>query len=184
MRALLPPQIPSHVFERLVWQPQALALLSGHAATGERLPRPLAEAISAERRLLSATNLQSQVLLAAFDLRIHSERPPRSRADVQGIADELAAHHCAVPHGQGVAWPATFTHVVGYGASYYSYVYAHCATAALWERVLDHEPLVRRRGHLASHSPQLLCRGATGRAKMTLKGCVLCRIRRRGGTSG
>lgn len=59
-------------------------------------------------------------------------------------ARPAAAHHSAVPHGRGVAWPATFSHIVGYGASYYSYVYAHCATAALWARVLDKEPLVRK----------------------------------------
>lgn len=44
-----------------------------------------------------------------------------------------------------MAWPATFSHLVGYGSCYYSYVYAHCATSALWERVLEHEPLARPR---------------------------------------
>jgi intermediate peptidase len=39
-------------------------------------------------------------------------------------------------------------HLVGYGATYYSYLYAQCLSASLWERALEGAPCGREAGTL------------------------------------
>jgi hypothetical protein len=44
-----------------------------------------------------------------------------------------------------------FTHLIGYGASYYSYLYAQCLSAAIWQDTLQADPLSRSAGELLRH---------------------------------
>jgi Zn-dependent oligopeptidase len=49
---------------------------------------------------------------------------------------ELAARHSSVPHAPGTRPEARFSHLTVYSASYYSYTYARCLSAAVWRKYL------------------------------------------------
>lgn len=78
------------------------------------------------RPVCCARGLQSQVVSSVFDQLLHG-------AHVDGLklpssatsSDILAAVQCkygSLPPVRGTAWEAGFTHLVNYGAGYYSYL--------------------------------------------------------------
>ena len=44
-----------------------------------------------------------------------------------------------------------FNHIVGYGASYYSYLYAQCLSANIWQQHFAADPLSRSAGEALRH---------------------------------
>lgn len=79
------------------------------------------------------------------DQLLHGPTPPTGAAAAAAVG-ELAAAHSAFGHVPGTLPHLRFTHFVGYGAIYYSYLYAHCLAAQLWQRHLAADPLGRAAG--------------------------------------
>eukprot|EP01138_Halocafeteria_seosinensis_P007921 gb/GECG01008092.1/.p1 GENE.gb/GECG01008092.1/~~gb/GECG01008092.1/.p1 ORF type:complete len:963 (+),score=122.89 gb/GECG01008092.1/:1-2889(+) len=46
------------------------------------------------------------------------------------------------------AWPGAFSHLVNYGAGYYSYLYARMFAAAVWRKLFSENPLDRNAGEI------------------------------------
>lgn len=70
---------------------------------------------------------------AAFGLPVHpAESPPAAPS-----AALPRAAHALAPRSRPTLSPhqlaRRFTHLVGYGATYYSYLYAQCLAARIWQ---------------------------------------------------
>ncbi|KAL6775933.1 hypothetical protein ACKKBG_A19135 [Auxenochlorella protothecoides x Auxenochlorella symbiontica] len=138
-------EVPSHVFELYARDVQGLALL---------LDRPAAEleaavrAQRAQRRTFSALTTLHQVHLGLLDQAMHSSRPP-DEARLAGATAEVLGRHSPLadlgPH-LPVYPQLRFGHLVGYGATYYSYLAAQSLSARLWRRHMEGEPAGRAAG--------------------------------------
>ena len=128
-------EVPAKVFEAFATDPRVVGLFARHHVTGEPMPAGMLRALQRSRRLLPALDAQLQAAYALMDQRYFSQAPPR--------LGEAAAFNAltSIPHPDGALWELRFSHLMGYGAIYYSYLYAQSFAAEIWQGLLRNDPL-------------------------------------------
>lgn len=127
-------ELPSHVFERFVADPTALQILAHHSGhEPNSIQAALLKAAVGHKRQFPGLFLQANIALSAVDQLLHGGTPP-SGGEAQRKISELFARHNALGHVPGAQPQLRFTHIIGYGATYYCYLYAQCLAAKVWEQ--------------------------------------------------
>ncbi|KAF4372136.1 hypothetical protein F8388_000352 [Cannabis sativa] len=82
----------------------------------------------------------SQIFYAIMDQTLFGEQenPPR---DPSSIVADLKTKYTSWRHVEGTHWQSRFNHLLNYGAGYYSYLYAKCLSASIWQKVCKEDPL-------------------------------------------
>ena len=119
-------ELPSQFMENFCWEPEALALISGHHETGEPLPRSLLDKMLAARNFQSGMQMLRQLEFALFDFRIHRDFDPGLGGRIYPILGEVRAKVAVVIPPPFNRFPHSFSHIFGggYAAGYYSYKWA------------------------------------------------------------
>ncbi|KAL4424571.1 hypothetical protein ABPG77_009155 [Micractinium sp. CCAP 211/92] len=143
-------EVPSHTLELFAHDPRVLALFARHRGTGEPLPPALLQALEVSRRRFVALDQQQQIQYCLIDQLLHGPDPPTGQRAADEIA-QLMRTHSALGHAEGCHPHIRFTHLVGYGATYYSYLYAQCLAARIWQDHLADDPTSREAGELLRH---------------------------------
>lgn len=129
-------ELPSQFLENFGWQRETLDLFARHYETGEPLPQALYERMLAARHFQAGMYLVRQLEFGLFDFRLHLHFDParggRTNDVLQQVRDEVAV---VIPP----AWQRfahSFTHIFagGYGAGYYSYLWAEVLSADAFSR--------------------------------------------------
>ncbi|XP_020232734.1 mitochondrial intermediate peptidase, mitochondrial isoform X2 [Cajanus cajan] len=133
-------EIPSNLFEYYAWDHRVLKKFARHYSTGEEIPPKLVESMKGARDMFAATELQRQIFYAIVDQTLFGEQPlPHS--DISSVVAELKREHTNFEHVEGTHWETRFSHLLNYGAGYYSYLYAKCFAATIWKRLCQEDPL-------------------------------------------
>ncbi|KAJ2709984.1 Mitochondrial intermediate peptidase [Coemansia spiralis] len=150
-------ELPSILMEHFARSPRVLALFASHYKTNAPLPRELIRQCAQRRQQYAALDLHAQLFMSALDQRYHAamagaQRRPgwttRALADVHGSSMfGPGASQSLFGHVEGTQWQARFTHLVGYGASYYAYLFDRVLAGRIWDRVFQGD-----RPHHASNS--------------------------------
>jgi len=131
-------ELPSQVMENWTWEPEVIDLLSSHYKTAEKMPKELFEKMNEARNYRSANFLMRQIGFGLLDLALHIDYQPDRDGDLLNYCRERAAPFSPTPLTSDYAMITTFSHLfsspVGYGAAYYSY---------LWAEVLDADAFSR-----------------------------------------
>jgi len=131
-------ELPSQVMENWTWEPQVINLLSSHYQTGEKMPMELFEKMNEAKNYRSANFLMRQIGFGLLDLALHIDYQPDKDGDLLNYCREHSAPFSPTPLTSDYAMITTFSHLfsspVGYGAAYYSY---------LWAEVLDADAFSR-----------------------------------------
>ncbi|MEP6510515.1 MAG: M3 family metallopeptidase [Dokdonella sp.] len=124
-------ELPSQLMENFGWQREALDLFARHWQTGAALPDELFARMLAARHFHAGLFLARQLEFALFDFRIHHEFDPARGARVLQILDEVRAEVAVLQPPAWQRFPHAFTHIFsgGYGAGYYSYLWAEVLSA-------------------------------------------------------
>jgi len=77
--------------------------------------------------------------------------------DSSALLAAVQSRYSLIPPVEGSAWQGGFSHLVTYGAGYYSYLYATAFSTALWQRLFAADPLSRAAGERFRR--ELLSRG-------------------------
>lgn len=133
-------EIPSNLFEYYAWDYRVLSGFAKHYATGEAIPFKLVESMKKAKNMFAATELQRQVLYAMIDQSFFGEQPLAAE-DTTAVIAFLKHTHTSWKHVEGTHWHTRFNHLVTYGAGYYSYLYARCFAATIWNMVCEADPL-------------------------------------------
>ncbi|XP_020540649.1 mitochondrial intermediate peptidase, mitochondrial isoform X2 [Jatropha curcas] len=133
-------ETPSNLFEYYAWDYQVLRTFAKHYSTGEIIPEKLVKSMQGARDMFAATELQRQVFYALVDQTLFGEQPASSR-DTSSIVADLKRQHTSWKHVEGTHWQIRFSHLVNYGAGYYSYLYARCFAATIWKKLCHEDPL-------------------------------------------
>ncbi|KAJ2785553.1 Mitochondrial intermediate peptidase [Coemansia javaensis] len=137
-------ELPSILMEHFARSPRVLALFASHFRTGAPLPRGLVHQCAERRRRYAALDLHAQLFMSALDQRYHSADPGArgpgwtTRALAAVHASPMFAAGAArtlFGHVEGTQWQARFTHLVGYGASYYAYLFDRVLSGRIWDHV-------------------------------------------------
>ena len=127
-------ELPSQFMENWCWEPEGLALISGHYQSGEPLPRELLDKMLAAKNFQSGLMMLRQLEFSIFDFELHATHGDgRSVLEVlEAVRDEVAVMR--PPHWNRFA--NGFAHIFagGYAAGYYSYKWAEVLSADAFSR--------------------------------------------------
>jgi thimet oligopeptidase len=113
---------PSQMFEKWLEQPQILKQISSHYRTGEPLSDQVIADIKSSLSFYAANKVQGQILYALYSLACYQTD---TLDDPQALYETLQAQICpAIAPDPESRFFASFSHLTGYGASYYSYLYS------------------------------------------------------------
>nr|WP_290447204.1 oligopeptidase A [Pseudomonas sp. 21LCFQ010] len=122
-------ELPSQFMENWCWEPEGLALISGHYETGEPLPQDLLEKMLAAKNFQSGLMMVRQLEFSLFDFELHATHGDgRSVLQViEGVRDEVSVMRPPAYN----RFANGFAHIFagGYAAGYYSYKWAEVLSA-------------------------------------------------------
>ena len=129
-------ELPSQLMENFGWQRIALDLFARHWQTGGKLPDELFARMLAARHFHAGLFLVRQLEFALFDFRLHREFDPARGARALQILGEVRDEVAVLHPPAWQRFPHAFTHIFagGYGAGYYSYLWAEVLSADAFER--------------------------------------------------
>ncbi|XP_004499673.1 mitochondrial intermediate peptidase, mitochondrial isoform X2 [Cicer arietinum] len=133
-------EIPSNLFEYYAWDYRVLRTFARHYSTGDEIPQKLVESMLGAKNMFAATDLQRQIFYALVDQTLFGEQP-LPHGDSSCVVAELKRKHTNLENVEGTHWEARFSHLLNYGAGYYSYLYAKCFAATIWTKLCQEDPL-------------------------------------------
>jgi thimet oligopeptidase len=115
-------EAPSQMLENWVWDPTILKVLSSNVDTGAPLPDDLIAKMRAARYVDNAYFTTRQIMLAAVDMRYHTDGPGH---DPTATWVEISKQDSPLAVPEGVHPEAQFGHLMGgYDAGYYGYLWS------------------------------------------------------------
>lgn len=122
-------ELPSQFMENWCWEPEGLALISGHYETGEALPQAMLDKMLAAKNFQSGLMMVRQLEFSLFDFELHA-----THGDGRSVLDVIEAIRSEVSVLRPPAYNRFangFAHIFagGYAAGYYSYKWAEVLSA-------------------------------------------------------
>lgn len=122
-------ELPSQFMENWCWEPEGLALISGHYETGEALPQAMLNKMLAAKNFQSGLMMVRQLEFSLFDFELHA-----THGDGRSVLDVLEGVRAEVSVLRPPAYNRFangFAHIFagGYAAGYYSYKWAEVLSA-------------------------------------------------------
>ena len=129
-------ELPSQFLENWCWEPEALAMISGHYETGEPLPQDLLDNMLSARNFQSAMQMVRQLEFSLFDLLIHRDYDPKLGDTIQPTLDAVRDCVAVRKPPSYNRFQHGFSHIFagGYAAGYYSYKWAEVLSADAYSR--------------------------------------------------
>ena len=125
-------EAPSQMLEEWSWGPEVLAGFARHHESGEPIPAELAAQLERATRFGRALDVRTQMTYARISLSLY-DRPP-AQVDSDSIVDAVTRAYQPIPPMPGTHMQASFTHLNGYSAFYYTYMWSLVIAKDLFSR--------------------------------------------------
>lgn len=135
-------EVPSTLMEYFAADPRVLSKINRHFKTGEKLPESVIDKLCATKKIFSAVDLQAQLFYSSMDQALHSG----SSSSLGSRVSRVAGQCLGLPGAPEAAYHHRFSHLVGYGARYYSYMMARSVASAIWQKTFQDDPFSREAG--------------------------------------
>lgn len=141
-------ELPSQFLENWCWEEQALAVISGHAESGQPLPARLFARLRDARNFQSGMQILRQIEFALFDFRLHLEYSPERGANVNGLLEQVRSEVAVLIPPKFNRFAHAFSHVFGggYAAGYYSYKWAEVLSSDAFSKFEENGIFDRKTG--------------------------------------
>jgi thimet oligopeptidase len=141
-------EAPSQMLEEWSWDPGVLAGFARHYRTDEPIPAALVQQLDRATRFGRALDVRTQMTYARISLSLY-DRPP-AQVDSDSIVDAVTRAYQPIPPMPGTHMQASFNHLNGYSAYYYTYMWSLVIAKDLFSRfdrrdMLAPEPALRYR---------------------------------------
>lgn len=129
-------ELPSQFMENWCWQPEGLALISGHYETAEALPELKLQRLLAAKNFQSGLQMARQLEFSWFDMQIHLRKDIDSAAKIQQVLAEVRDEVAVIVSPEFNRFQNSFGHIFagGYAAGYYSYKWAEVLSSDAFAR--------------------------------------------------
>lgn len=119
-------ELPSQFMENWCWEKEALALMSGHYQTDEKLPDALFDKMIAAKNFQAGMIMVRQLEFSLFDFRIHRDYDPEKGGRIYETLEQVREQVAVVQPPKFNRFAHSFSHIFagGYAAGYYSYKWA------------------------------------------------------------
>jgi thimet oligopeptidase len=115
-------EAPSQLLEEWVWEPDVLRTFARRVDTGEPIPAELVRRMKAADEYGKGLMVRQQMFYAATSLELHRRDP--ASLDTSALVAELQERYTPFRHVEGTAFQASFGHLDGYSAIYYTYMWS------------------------------------------------------------
>ncbi|XP_057331728.1 mitochondrial intermediate peptidase [Microplitis mediator] len=136
-------EVPSVLMEYFASDKRIIKLFAKHYQTQESLPDDMIEKLCASKNVFPASELQVQVFYSMLDHVYHSKQLQGSTTKTLA---EIQNNYYGLPYVENTAWQLRFSHLVGYGAKYYSYLISRAIASWIWQTYFQRDPLSRSAG--------------------------------------
>ena len=129
-------ELPSQFLENWCWEPEALALITGHVETGEPLPTELLDKMLAAKHFQNAMMMARQLEFSLFDFKMHLNYNPANPQPIQDVLNAVRDEVSVIKAPAFNRFQHSFGHIFagGYAAGYYSYKWAEVLSADAFSR--------------------------------------------------
>ena len=115
-------EAPSQFLEEWIYDYDVLRRFAKHVETGAVIPEALVKKLRDARDFGRGTHVQRQLMLSAISLRLH-DRDPRG-LDTTKVVFDASREFSPIVMPEGTAMQASFGHLEGYTALYYTYMWS------------------------------------------------------------
>lgn len=115
-------EAPSQMFENFLFEDKFLAKLAKHYKTNKTLDKKTREKIIKSKNFLNGYSYLRQCIFALFDLDLYTKK--RDEKGIAKLYRDMVLKYQNLSLDKENIFPAGFGHLAGYGAGYYSYLYA------------------------------------------------------------
>jgi len=115
-------EAPSQMLEEWAWDPKVLQTFARHYQTEQPIPVALVEKMRRADQFGRALNTATQAYYSAISLGIYNAAPDRVNTDA--VVAELEPKFTPVPRMDNTHMQASFGHLDGYSAVYYTYLWS------------------------------------------------------------
>lgn len=137
-------EVPSVLMEYFASDPRVVSKFAKHFQTQEPMPENLLHKLCASKNIFYASELQNQVFYSMLDQVYHSGKLIKSTTE---ILEDVQKEYYGLPYVKNTAWQLRFSHLVGYGAKYYSYLISRAIAAWIWQTYFHNDPFCQSAGN-------------------------------------
>lgn len=165
-------EVPSILMEFFASDPRVVSKFAYHHATGQPMPADLMRCWLQSKKVFVASETELQIFYSALDQAYHgSDVGEESTTDVLA---RIQQNYYSIPYVENTAWQLRFSHLVGYGAKYYSYLVSRAVATAIWTKLFAQEPLLRSAGE--RYKREVLSHGGGKPADKIAEDVLGCRV--------
>ncbi len=128
-------EVPSQLLEEWASSYDALKQFAVHHETGETIPREMVERLKTARAFGRGSRVRQQMFYAALSYTYHASEPLRK--DLTDTLKEIQGRFSPYPYMEGTHLQASFGHLEGYSALYYTYMWSLVIARDLYARFLE-----------------------------------------------
>lgn len=160
-------EVPSILMEYFATDYRVISQFARHYETGQRLPENLVARLCESKKVCGAADTQLQIFYAVLDQIYHGQPQNQSTTD---ILKEMQQKFYGLPYTQNTAWQLRFSHLIGYGAKYYSYLMSRAVASMVWKQCFVQDPLNRDMGE--RYRRQMLAHGGAKEPMLMVEGML------------
>ncbi|NXH28448.1 MIPEP peptidase, partial [Myiagra hebetior] len=159
-------EVPSILMEYFANDYRVVNQFARHYKTGQPLPKNMVSRLCESKKVCAAADMQLQVFYAVLDQIYHGKHPLKK--STTEILKETQERVYGLPYVPNTAWQLRFSHLVGYGAKYYSYLMSRAVASMVWKQCFAQNPFDRAMGeryrremlaHGGGKEPMLMVQG-------------------------
>ncbi|XP_076001295.1 mitochondrial intermediate peptidase-like [Genypterus blacodes] len=160
-------EVPSILMEYFASDYRVVSQFARHYETGKPLPESMVARLCESKKVCGAADTQLQIFYAALDQIYHGEPQNRSTTD---ILKEIQQKFYGLPHTPNTAWQLRFSHLISYGAKYYSYLMSRAVASMVWKQCFVQDPLNRDMGE--RYRREMLAHGGAKEPMLMVEGML------------
>ncbi|MDF1837708.1 MAG: Zn-dependent oligopeptidase [Planctomycetota bacterium] len=123
-------EVPSQLFEEWAWDVKILQTFALHETTGEPIPAELVERLRQAEEYGKGLTVVRQMFLATLSLEFHRQDP--ATLDTTAMVHRLRPEMTCFDELEGTYFQASFGHLNGYSAMYYTYMWSLVISKDMW----------------------------------------------------
>jgi len=128
-------EAPSQMLEEWMFDTETLQLFARHYETDEPVPVELIEKLRRSSEFGKAFGTAQQMFYAAMSFNCYSRNP--EGLDTTALVREMQQRYSPLPYVQGTHMQASFGHLNGYSAIYYTYMWSKVIAKDMFSRFAE-----------------------------------------------
>nr|XP_057935272.1 mitochondrial intermediate peptidase-like [Doryrhamphus excisus] len=160
-------EVPSILMEYFATDYRVVNQFARHYETGQPLPESMVARLCESKKMCGAADTQLQIFYAALDQIYHGKPQHRSTTE---ILQEMQQKFYGLPYTPNTAWQLRFSHLIGYGAKYYSYLMSRAVASMVWKQCFLQDPLNRDMGE--RYRREMLAHGGAKEPMLMVEGML------------